>query len=150
MLREPVNYLIMRHVLPDYPVLLQTAHWVSKGSDYYADHLLYERLYDESILEIDAFVEKVIPLSSEQIVHPAAVVSEALELLKASDLSFDQDATADELAAATLKMEKELLERIELTYKSLGEELTLGLDDHLQAMHSAHEGHVYLLGQRNK
>ena len=39
-------------------LLHQTHHWLSDGPEYYADHLLFERLYNETVEEIDAIGER--------------------------------------------------------------------------------------------
>jgi hypothetical protein len=44
--------------------LHQTHHWQCSGNNYFSDHLLFERLYNETLPEIDKLAEKLIGLES--------------------------------------------------------------------------------------
>lgn len=127
----------------------QYAHWVTKGSSYHGDHLLYERLYNESTEELDGFAEKIVPLAGEETVNQT-IISEKVNQV----ISEYSEATKNKetLPAVVLNMEKRVLQGLEEVYESLSksDNLTMGFDDLLQAMHNLHESHTYLLGQRIK
>jgi DNA-binding ferritin-like protein len=50
--------------------LFWTYHWRSKGRDYYGDHLLYQRLYEARVLEIDRMAEVLMALGGPASVDP--------------------------------------------------------------------------------
>ena len=130
-------------------VYLQYAHWVTKDDEYYGDHLLYERLYNESNEEIDGFAEKVVPIAGEESVNPIITTKKVLDVLE-KYTEADNNADNNTLAALALNMERKVLESLEAAHESLEGSggLTMGFEDMLQAMHNSHESHTYLLGQR--
>lgn len=129
----------------------QTAHWTSKGSSSYADHLLYERLYKENSEELDQYIEQFIPLGGEQIANPTQTLSLAAQKISKL-LNFSNEPSPEELAQAALTCEKFLLANLKKLYKTLKEAKTLsmGADDLLMGMYQTHESHTYLLKQRLK
>ena len=50
--------------------IYKTCHWLTRGSAYYADHQLFERLYGEVTEEIDFLVEKMIALFGRECANP--------------------------------------------------------------------------------
>ena len=48
-----------------------TGHWQVKGSPYYGDHLLLQRLYEGLDNEIDTLAEKLVAMFGVEIVNPA-------------------------------------------------------------------------------
>jgi DNA-binding ferritin-like protein len=129
----------------------QTAHWTSKGSSSYSDHLLYERLYKENSEELDQFIEQFIPLGGEQIANPQKTLSLAAEKID-KILQFPDEPTPEDLANASLICENFLLSNLKKLYQTLKEMncLSMGADDLLMAMYQQHESHLYLLKQRLK
>ncbi len=129
----------------------QTAHWTSKGSNSYGDHLLYERLYKENNEELDSFAEQFIPLGGEQVVNPLVLLSSSADKI-AKVLQFSDEPNSEDLAKAALKCEVVLLANLKKLYKILKSKKTLsmGSDDLLMGMYQQHESHVYLLKQRLK
>jgi len=129
----------------------QAAHWVSKGDSSYGDHLLYERLYDEDVEEIDKYAEKFIPMTGEEAVNPANVLSVAADRMS-KVANFSAGMSGEELAEGVLRCEKYVLAELEKLHESLKNtnDMTLGLEDLLPEMHSLHESHVYLVSQRMK
>ncbi len=130
---------------------LQAAHWISKGNSSYGDHLLFERIYKESNEEIDSYAEKVLALSSDDVVNPIKVLSIAAERIP-KIVSFDGNHDGSDLAKHAVNSEKYVLVELEKLYASLKEQdnITMGLDDLLMEMHNNHENHIYLLRQRVK
>ena len=51
--------------------LLWTAHWVSEGDPQYGDHLLYQRLYEARVMEIDGIAEQLVLMGGPAAVNPA-------------------------------------------------------------------------------
>jgi DNA-binding ferritin-like protein len=130
---------------------IQAAHWISKGKSFYGDHLLFERIYTELVEEIDTYAEKVLALSSDEVVNPIEVLGVAAERLPRI-VKFQGGDDGDELAKNALNSEKYVLAELEKLYELLKEQdnMTMGLDDLLMAMHNSHENHIYLIQQRTK
>lgn len=53
------------YILEALNVFYNSAHWRSKGSLFYQDHLLFQRLYDGISDEIDELVELIIGFTSD-------------------------------------------------------------------------------------
>lgn|ERR1700723_2271822 len=122
----------------------QHNHFTTHGIAFYGDHLLFERLYNSALENLDLAAEKFIGLFG--------------------DTYLDYDLQADLLHKVLLKykglegsplnmslaIEKEFLQLSKDTYNCFEEEegcLTLGLDDMLMSIASDRETAVYLLKQ---
>lgn len=127
----------------------QTHHWTAKGDPFYGDHLLFQRLYETVIQEIDAVAEKAVGLGC------ADTVNLQLQAQQLSQLSTEYGTsmtlpTSSDLAKRSLAAEVSLLRcaaHCAQSLKDLGL-LTRGLDNMLQGIEDTHEGSVYLLKQR--
>ena len=119
-----------------------TSHWQSAGSNFYGQHLLFERLYDAQQDQYDALAEKLVCACGKEIVDPVKQITIEKELL--TDWVKTDNAVERGLAS-----EKELQGQIKATYDYLKEhnELTPGLDDYLLALSNEHDTNSYLLGQ---
>lgn len=122
----------------------QTAHWTVKGSLFYQDHLLFERLYNAVAGEIDEVAERAIGLSGDRavvrlsdILEKVAEESKKLRYEPRENVEFVQEA---------IEMEKSLIAFLE----SAAKEVSLGANDLMASVASAHEGNLYLLNQRLK
>jgi DNA-binding ferritin-like protein len=124
--------------------IYQYAHWKSAGSNYYGDHLLYERLYNNTYSAIDTVAEKAIGVVNDAVINPiddckttAAIVN------KFCSGEFNPENFSEICIAA----EKQLITLIE---KLMATDLSDGVENMLQGIADVHEGHLYLLQQRNK
>lgn len=127
----------------------QTAHWQTRGGHYYADHLLFQRIYEESLDGIDSVAERAVGLSSPAVVaigQQSQIVTSFIQAMCPGTPTPDPQA----LPAISLKVESVLLKVITATKAKLEASgaLTEGLDDLLQGLASKHEEFVYLLKQR--
>lgn len=129
----------------------QVAHWSAKGGNSYSDHLLYERIYNDNVEEIDKFAEKMIPIVGETFINPIEISVLVSEKLK-SIVEYKDEMPSDHLAKNLLNFEQSLLEEIDDFRRALemNKELSLGLDDLITELHNSHQGHIYLLSQRLK
>lgn len=121
----------------------QTAHWQSKGPSFYGDHLLFQRIYDSYLPEIDALAEKMIAMfGNGSVDQPQQSIFQAF---LAKEWALHEDAFK-----RAYHVEKYVQEKILNAYDSIKDlkQMTLGLDDFLMSMSNAHEGHQYLIGQR--
>lgn len=121
--------------------LYQTLHWQVKGKDFYENHLLFERLYGGLGEEIDTLAEKLVGYYGSEAVSANESIEKAQKWLSGWRDS-------DPITAA-LGAEKQLQALLRKTYDTMSQkkELSLGLDDFIMALASAHETNLYLLSQ---
>jgi DNA-binding ferritin-like protein len=121
-------------------MIYQHTHWKCKGSSFYSDHLLFERLYNETKTMIDQAAEKII----------GSFGNDALNHSNQCDLVCSlNEYTSDDHIGNALNVAKDFCEKAENVYsriKSL-EELSLGMDDMIQSHVNTVESHKYLISQ---
>jgi DNA-binding ferritin-like protein len=123
-----------------------TSHWQVKGSPYYGDHLLMERLYTGLVEEIDTLAEKIVGSYGPEAVAPvdqAQIMANAL-------LPIVEMQSQDHPILRALFVEEALQKVFKRVYDYLQQQetLSLGMDDFIMSLASAHETNVYLLRQR--
>ena len=123
--------------------MYQHMHWKSSGSNYYGDHLLFERLYNSVHDELDGVAERVIGLLGPDALGTDDDTGAAADITK----KLMTDATPDTFASVAIDAEMVLQALID---KLMDGETTNGLEDLLQGLASNHEAHVYLLRQRSE
>jgi len=115
----------------------QHSHWKSKGSDFYGNHLLFQRLYDEAGVMVDEAAEKTIGVFGELLDHSDSL-KELLDKYNSDDhIKNSLDASND-----FINLSQELYDDL----KGSGD-ITLGLDDMLMSIANRVEVHTYLLKQ---
>jgi len=121
-----------------------TSHWQIKGSNYYGDHLLLQRIYEAIPPEIDTLAEKIVAYYGPDSVEPICQAQIMLEFLQ-----FQEE--KDPIFRAK-NVEEYLLQFFEVLFKQLESrnELSLGMNDFLAATANAHETFTYLLRQRTR
>lgn len=122
-----------------------TSHWQSRGDAYYGDHLLFQRLYEGMVGEIDQLAEKIVGSYGEELVNP----SDQADL----NLQFQEMfGEVEDLFERGIAIEEDLQGRLSEIYDLLKENgtMTLGLDDYIMSLASEHETNIYLLQQRRK
>lgn len=129
--------------------LHQHHHWTAMGDPFYGDHLLFQRLYDGILGEIDAVAEKSIGLGCTANVDLQLMTSQLLKLITGSGSASTIPHSSD-LARKSLTAEMNFLSAMKHLCDSLKEcgLMTHGLDNLLAGIEDKHEGHVYLLKQR--
>lgn len=135
-----LRYLAMVH---------QTHHWVARGDAFYGDHLMFQRMYDKVIEEIDAVAEKAVGSGSEHNVNLMLQTSQLQQLSKAFGSPQTVPQTSD-LAKASLVAECNFLKILKAACESMqgNGTCTPGIENMLQGIADAHEGHIYLLKRR--
>ena len=121
----------------------QHNHWTTKGAAFYGDHLLFERLYNSTLKDVDLAAEKFLGLLGEDCLNydlQADLLHKVL--LKYNNLEGSP-------VEMSLTAEKDFLKLSKDAYHCFEEEgrLTLGLDDMIMAIASQREESVYLLQQ---
>jgi len=120
----------------------QTAHWVSKGSQYYGDHLLFQRLYEETTEDIDPVGEKAMGICQDEY---------AVSLIQNIDFVYkiinNMDYEPDNVFESALKLERAF---VKLCGDYVKTDVSEGVKNMFAGLADKHEGHVYLLQQRSK
>ena len=131
-------------------LLHHTHHWQTQGSQFYGDHLLYQRLYELADGQIDMVGEKAVGLGSADLVlarHSLENMRRYIEAIEDADM---MDAPALKMAKRSLLAEKSFItagEKLMDQLKSKGL-LTRGVEQLLGTILDTHEGVLYLLKQR--
>jgi DNA-binding ferritin-like protein len=127
-------------------MLHQTHHWSTRGRTFYADHQLFERLYDESLELIDQVAERLIGLGSPRI-QAFTQARLALEFVQKCGLSN----SPDEMVQASIKAEIAILNLVDQVLRAFETSgtLTHGTSNLLEGVADKHESFLYLLQQRN-
>ncbi len=127
----------------------QNHHWTCMGDPFYGDHLLFQRLYEGTVGEIDLIAEKAIGLGCTANVDLMLQTKQLLRLVKGYGMTTTIPQPND-LAKRSLMAEKNFLSAMNHICECLKEcnLMTHGLDNLLAGIEDKHEGHVYLLKQR--
>jgi DNA-binding ferritin-like protein len=121
-------------------ILHQQNHW---DSTVYGNHLLFQRLYEDSQTLADDAAERVIGLCGEAIFEGEEAIAKKFE---------PRIKTMSSLLESSLAIEKAFQEVNQNTYDAIKEKdmMSLGLDDLLMSQASQGEVHIYLLQQALK
>ena len=131
-------------------MLHHTHHWQTQGSQFYGDHLLYQRLYELADGEIDLVGEKAVGLGSPELVLPRHSIENMRRYIEAVEDGDVLDGISLKMAKRSLLAEKSFLtagEKMMDQLKSKGL-LTRGVEQLLGTILDQHEGVLYLLKQR--
>lgn len=121
----------------------QHNHWTVKGGSFYGDHLLFERLYNSTLENLDLAAEKFIGVFGDQCLS----YDLQADLLHKVQIKYSN--LEGSPVQMSLEAEKDFLKFSKDAYNCFEEEgkLTLGLDDMIMAIASKREEAVYLLRQ---
>ncbi len=123
-----------------------TSHWQVSGENYYGDHELMGRIYASLVDEIDTLAEKIVGtygVDAVNAVEQAQLMANQLLPLAEAHSMNDPIKRALIIEEGLQVIFKNIYERLKIQ-----EGLTLGLDDFIMSMASAHETNLYLLRQR--
>lgn len=127
-------------------IVHQHGHWTTKGSDFYGNHLLFERLYEAAQKSADEAAEKFLGVFGEEAVE-LEYQNKLLEKVLAKFNAASDDPTERSIAA-----EKQFLQLSQQAYDAFKDDevMTLGLDDMIMSIANKSEEAVYLLQQSLK
>ena len=125
--------------------IFQHAHWASANTNFYGDHLLFERIYNSANGDIDVIAEKAVGITNDSsTINPIEDIKyTAIIVNKLVSGEFNPESFSEIGIAA----EKEFLKLIE---KMMAGNKSDGVQNMLQGIADKHEGHLYLLQQRNR
>jgi len=121
-----------------------SSHWMASGNPYYADHLLFERLYTTVIdVQIDTLAEKIVAYDS-------AILSQ--DVMRDAFNGFLDRYKSQNPFQRGLDMENHFQSAVKSVYEEMKKdnELSLGMDDFLMATANERETIIYLLQQRTR
>ena len=139
-IRRPLSVVLA--VLRAQSISYQTSHWQTSGPNFYAQHLLFERLYGSVQDEIDVIGEKGVGYFGTSTVDLAPSIASVASV--ATHLASVPDHVERGLASENLL--QKVLVALRAKAEAVGA-LTPGLDDWIAATASAHETNIYLLQQ---
>jgi hypothetical protein len=119
------------------------SHWTTKGDAFYGDHLLFERLYNSALKDLDLAAEKFVGLFGAECLD---YQTQNAFLHKVLSNFNDLEGQPGEMSLAIEEQFLKLNGDAYNYFENEGE-LTLGLDDALCAIGSSREESVYLLKQ---
>lgn len=124
----------------------QTHHWQTSGPSSYADHLLFERLYNDGQAYIDQVAERAVGLGGTRLVDPAMQAHMVAQLVG----GVTSESGSGSLAVVSLQAESLVLSVVDEALEVLRSTGALrpGVDNLLQGVADQHETFVYLLQQR--
>jgi len=127
-------------------IVHQHSHWTTNGVTFYGEHLLFERIYNSALKDLDLAAEKFIGILGDKVLD-YDLQTELLHqvLLKYKNLEGSPQ-------AMSLRVEKDFLKLSQSAYEAIKAEgqLTLGLDDMLMSIASSREESIYLIQQSLK
>ncbi len=129
----------------------QTHHWQTAGATYYADHLLFDRLYKESQDMIDGLAERAVGSAGAPLVNPHTQAAQVMQIVS---FFYPEGSGVGPSAypLISLSMETHILDVLKIirSRMQLAGRLSIGTDNLLQDIADKHEGFIYLLQQRTK
>lgn len=132
----------------------QGHHWLTYGKTYYTDHLLFERLYNETNEEIDQIAEKAVGLGCPKSkLHPgvqATLIAKTVHLFCGNGIDVGEGENPESYVETSLKAEEHFIAGLAAIADEMKNHggLTRGADNLLAGVEDKHESHVYLLKQR--
>jgi len=121
----------------------QQNHLVSKGKNFYGNHLLFERLYKSSQEDLDSAAEKFIGLFGDDCLNYDLQIELLTKVLsKYKNLEGSN-------VAMSIAIEKDFIKLSQEAYKLFRDvnQMSLGLDDLIMSISSNREEAIYLLQQ---
>lgn len=118
----------------------QHSHWKCKGTGFYGNHLLFQRLYEDAQTRADEAAEKLIGLFGNEALDHAAQLPLMNELCEYHSDNFMENSLNVEKKFAIIA--EDMYNRI----KGVGE-MSLGLDDMIMSHISQSETAQYLIKQ---
>jgi len=130
-------------------IVHQSHHWQTRGGNFYGDHLLFDRIYNESLPLIDSVAERAVGSGSRDLVCPKTQTRLAADLTEIWCDSAEEPTSFD-MVAISFKVEQCVVSCLKTAREALEAkgQLSDGTDNLLQGVSDKHEEFLYLLQQR--
>jgi hypothetical protein len=142
---SPLTYLLS--TLQAASLIHQTHHWSTNGPTFFADHLLFERLYNESQQVIDQLAEMAVGSNSTKAIDAIVQATQMLDVVKYLRGVADAVEGPRELALVRLSLfsEMQVLKLVDQTFVEFeqSQQLSHGLSKLLEDIAYLHETFVY-------
>lgn len=134
-----------------------THHWQTTSPEFYADHLLFQRLYEgddeeENLVEemIDQIGERAVGGDSPERVDALDILDMVHDIVR-KVYELVPGNTSEDMVKRSLAIEDMILENIKTTIDTLTstDSLSPGTSNLLEGVSDLHESFVYLLKRRN-
>jgi len=132
------TYLAMQRTMY---IVFQHSHWKCKNPVFYANHLLFDRIYNESKDLVDDTAEKIIGVfGNDSLKH-----EEQTKIIA----SLSEKYISEDHLKNSIEISKDFLKIAEDVYSKLKEsgDITLGIDDMIMSQCNSVEKFIYLLNQ---
>ena len=128
----------------------QTAHWQTRGSEYYGDHLMFMRLYEQSQDFIDQMAERTVGAGSPALVGARQQIDAMKRVIDDMFPSKSHAPPASDLVRISLAAEMAFVEELASVYQELERagKMSRGTSNLLEGVADKHEEFIYLLRQR--
>jgi len=113
---------------------------------FYADHLLFERLYNESLEFVDQVAERAVGIG-----QPGNILAVDQARLILSFVSLPPPVSPDDMVRLSLALETGVLKAVDAVIEAMDDNgtMTSGISNLLEGLADKHESFVYLLRQRS-
>jgi DNA-binding ferritin-like protein len=131
-------------------IVHQSHHWQTRGDSSYGDHLMFDRLYNESVGFIDQIAERAVGLGGEALVDPR-LQARLLPGLASFFCMYSASPSPLEMVKSSLEVEGCVIDCLARARTGLSDRglLSSGTDNLIQGVADKHEEFVYLLQQRH-
>lgn len=128
----------------------QSHHWQTNGDEFYADHLLFQRIYEEGQPFIDDVAERAVGLGTTSSVDALNQIDATAKLVhKVYEMAPGE--SPDDMINRSLAVEQMVLDKIKSSIDELEtyNSLTHGVSNLLEGIADKHETFIYLLKRRS-
>jgi DNA-binding ferritin-like protein len=122
----------------------QSHHWQKQGDSFFGDHLMYQRLYEETNAEIDVLAEKIVGVGGIKMTNyftRLSIIRSFMRGVAKGEAPEVESHRAGLMYVIAGEMVMDVLKEKDI--------LTRGIEQALGNILDKHESHIYLLQNRN-
>lgn len=156
-LNEPYSELAaIVAMLKSLNTITQSFHWKTSGESFLGDHLLFQKIYEGVLPQIDSVGEKIVGLGSGVLANPLSIEQGSTAftrlVVENQSIKIGSNSEADKMFRTAGYAVAIFIETVEGFMKDMDKKgyLTIGLENLLAGILDEHETFLYLLKQRTK